>query len=98
MRLATVEAAMTNSRPITTWLAARGLSCFHCPIMGHEEPIYITPKPDKPQEGGHRGDELRNGLRFGKPLFERLTERHGKILHNWIRRIGCQARGGSRVW
>lgn len=50
MRLATVEAAMTNRSPTTTWLAARGLSYFHWEIIGHDEPMYMTPSPIIPRK------------------------------------------------
>src|SRR5690554_3266909 len=39
---------------------------------------------NKPEEGGHGSDDLRDSLRFGKPLFESLADRHDEILHMWM--------------
>ena len=48
MSVVTLEAKITNKRPMTTWLAAFGLSFFQSPIMGQDDPIYIKPRPRKP--------------------------------------------------
>lgn len=48
MSVVTLEAKMTNSRPITTWLAALGLSRFQSPTICYELPMYMMPSPMKP--------------------------------------------------
>ncbi len=51
----------------------------------------------KPEEGGHGGDELGDGLGFGEPGLDGLREGHGELLCRWMRTMRSGAGWESRV-
>ena len=69
MRVVTLEAKMTKSRPTTTWLAALGLSFFQSPISGQLNSHVHDPQPDKADHGDQRRDGLCSRLHIPEQLF-----------------------------